>query len=107
FKKQNQCPTCRVKIHAAPVLSLTIKNTIDHFIRIKSSDKEKQKRKAQMQIEDDTEDDTGIEIEDDTDIGIEDTDDTEDEDYLLDDSYDTSDSFIDDEEIDYSDKYDI
>ncbi|CAG8820751.1 15152_t:CDS:2, partial [Gigaspora margarita] len=131
FKKQKQCLVCRVKIHAAPVLSLTIKDTIDHFIRIKSSDKEvrlqkkekefkaisnpwgtffdksfteTKKKSSNAEIEDDTDieiDDTGIEI-DDTDIEIEDTDDMEDEDYLLDDSYDTLDSFIDDKEIDYT-----
>ncbi|KAF0440112.1 hypothetical protein F8M41_004090 [Gigaspora margarita] len=112
-----------------PVLSFVIIEIVDHFVRIKSSDEETHLEKKQEfktitnpwrnlfgnsnntetkpknkrsyeEIEDDE-----MEIED---IEIEIDDDTEDiDDYSEYDNYDTSDSFIDDEEIEeiYTGKY--
>ncbi|CAG8603173.1 21532_t:CDS:2, partial [Dentiscutata erythropus] len=119
FKKQKKCLTCRVKITVAPVLSFAIKEIIDHFVRIKSLEEETRLEKKKQEFKaisnpwdnlfgnsnntetkpknkrsyEEIEDDE-IEIEDDSEIEIEEIDD-----YSEYDNYDTSDSFIDDEEI--------
>ncbi|CAG8648508.1 12771_t:CDS:2, partial [Dentiscutata erythropus] len=46
FKDQKkEYPTCRIKITQEPVLSFVIKDIIDYFIKIKSSDEERHLKK--------------------------------------------------------------
>ncbi|CAG8747753.1 7684_t:CDS:2, partial [Racocetra persica] len=77
---------------ATPVFSFVIKDIIDYFIRIKSSDEEIQTKPVDWSTEGNNCVNCGqiIEIEDDT-VEIEEIDD------YTDDNYDTSDSFIDDD----------
>ncbi|CAG8490164.1 15882_t:CDS:2 [Racocetra persica] len=91
----------------APVLSFIIKDIIDHFVKIKSSDEEirlekKKEFKAIFNSWGTFFDKSFAETK-------KKNSNEEEEDYLLDDSYDTSDSFIDDDdETDYiDDEYDI